>query len=332
VAEIEQFLPILERLSQSRKVSGMIQRDEQVGRRAFPAYGRFMRPRARPLPRERAVDYLPSDVDNDPLARRRMICYELPTLSRAARDIGPSSLCLSILAWAQYRERDVVQILVCAEEMKWTAGRPESLNAVLARVRMAKAVSRIDTLGHVAAPETRPWADFVTLAEPHIRFAVRASGCRGPEDIEECVQEAWLQVVQCVDRVNIDPGRGSLACWLQTLARRSACRHLRRQARAAATPRMLVKQFPGLHNPEVGDPLQPDPAVVCAACESLAICFDALPKGLGVRALDLVRLYMEGQCSLTGLAPQFDMTPGQFWHLWRTVKAFLRDRLEPMEA
>lgn len=247
-------------------------------------------------------------------------------------DFDFKSLCVvPILVWAQWRECDVVRILVGTAGMGWEASRPKSLNSAVARVRVAGAVIRADTQGRVAERPYGPWEDFLALAEPHIRFAVRASRCRA-RDVEDCVQEAWLQVVQCVDRVDLDPSRGSLACWLQTLARRSACRYLGRQARAAATPQLLVTRLPGQHDPERGDPLQPNPAVSYAERESLAICLDLLRKRLGARALHLVRLYMADQCSLTGIAPQLDMPPGQFWHLWRTVRTFLRNRLEAVEA
>ena len=129
-----------------------------------------------------------------------------------------------------------MQILVCAGQDDWTARRPESLTAALVRVRVASAATRTDTQGRRTKPPHSPWEDFVTLADPHIRIAVRACGCRA-RDVEECVQEAWLQVVKSVDRVHTDPSRGSLACWLQTIARRSACRFLRRQAREAASDR-----------------------------------------------------------------------------------------------
>lgn len=176
----------------------------------------------------------------------------------------------------------MVRILVGADEMRSMAGRPACLGAALARVRVASAVTQVDTLGRRAERRNRAWEDFVALAEPHLRMAVRACGCRA-RDVEECVQEAWLQVFASVDRVDTDPGRGSLACWLQTVARRSTYRFLYRQGRAAATATLMVAQFPWLRNPELGDPRQRDPAEVFAARETHASALNLLQSALGGR-------------------------------------------------
>jgi hypothetical protein len=63
----------------------------------------------------------------------------------------------------------------------------------------------------------------------------------------------------------------------------------------------------------------------------LAASVDSLRTALGERAGLLARHYLADQSSLTCLTSQLDLTAGQFWHLWRTVKTFLRDRLEPLE-
>ena len=285
-----------------------------------------------PVPQE-PPDRLQVDCGIVLIAVRHADPHACDTFSEAARDGYPSSVSFSILVWAAYQECDVVRILVCAGQDDWTARRPESLTAALVRVRVASAATRTDTQGRRTEPPHSPWEDFVTLADPHIRIAVRACGCRA-RDVEECVQEAWLQVVKCVDRVHTDPGRGSLACWLQTVARRSAARFLRRQARVAASASHLAAQCPWLHNAQRGDPYQPDPAAVCARRESLAVLaasVDSLRTVLGERADRLVRHYLADHSSLTCLTSRLDVTPGQFWHLWRTVKTFLRDRLEPLE-
>jgi RNA polymerase sigma factor (sigma-70 family) len=227
----------------------------------------------------------------------------------------------------------VVTIVAARESGDDTVLRTRCLHTAVARVRVAQGVTRADTYGCVSRPPSAIWNDLVALADPHIRAEVGTCAVtRG--QMEECVQEAWVEVVASLPSVDPAPARGSLVAWLRTIARRSACRFLRRQARTRTPAELPPAGIPWLRRACRPDPGQPDPAEQLAAIETelaLARAVDSLPHALGADAHRLVRTYLHTHLNLTHLAAHLHLAPGRFWHLWRRSKTHLRSCLKPLE-
>jgi RNA polymerase sigma factor (sigma-70 family) len=99
-----------------------------------------------------------------------------------------------------------------------------------------------------------PVGGFYREYDPYIRRVVR-SWNMPPADAEDCVQEAWLEIVLKLASLKYDPERGRLRNWLFMVVRRKMIHHLRRKNRRPLQP---------LSDPE-SEALSPapDPAAEC---------------------------------------------------------------------
>jgi RNA polymerase sigma factor (sigma-70 family) len=74
--------------------------------------------------------------------------------------------------------------------------------------------------------DRRSWEEFYLRFAPEIRRTVR--DCRVPAaDLEDCVQEVWMEVLRNLARFDCSAQRGRFRNWLLTLARRKALRFAR---------------------------------------------------------------------------------------------------------
>ena len=65
------------------------------------------------------------------------------------------------------------------------------------------------------------WEKFFWTYSPYVRRVVRSSGIKG-NDVEDCAQEVWLEIVRQLAAGNYDPRRGQFSCWIFTIARNKA--------------------------------------------------------------------------------------------------------------
>lgn len=76
----------------------------------------------------------------------------------------------------------------------------------------------------------RSWEEFYTICDPLIRRIVQT--WRIPRsDVDDCVQEVWMEVAGPSGLSGYDPRRGSFEAWLFTLIRRKVGRHVRGASR-----------------------------------------------------------------------------------------------------
>lgn len=198
----------------------------------------------------------------------------------------------------------------------------EPLTAALLRYRLAAGVTRTDTDGRHQHGERKAWTALAAAAQPRVVSAVRAA--RVPErERTDCIQEAWLEALGSIHRIDPDPARGNVAGWLATVSRRAAWRHVRRQNRDRARP-VVVLDPPA-------DP-RDDPAAIAVTRESTMTVqrlVAELPTAIGPETQVLVEQYMHAETPrLSVMATELGITQGQLWHRWRKTLAHLQKQLE----
>jgi DNA-directed RNA polymerase specialized sigma24 family protein len=242
--------------------------------------------------------------------------------------VHPMWLCQSVLVSPEYHAGDVMMMTSSPTMPQRRPGQVRGLHAAVLRVQQSMLETQMDTQGGSTPLTSSFWDEFVTLADPHIRAGVssRSYSC---EEYEDCVQEAWVEVLRRIHLVDPDPERGSLACWLRAIARRTSSRFLRRRIRAT---RMQGSRLPS--GAQVPDPHLVDPAIASAAVEetvALAVSLELLRDVEGEDAYRLVNQYLTESTALASLPLRIDLGAGRFWHLWRKTKRFLQKRLAPFE-
>ena len=259
---------------------------------------------------------------------------ELAARSLVVMVVYRNELLASAFILVEFRPEQVVQATTISAKTLHRRTPAECLGAAILRLQNAMAVTQVDSDGHLRSPPTATWDELVRLLRPRIRAAV--SMCGVPDGtFEDCLQETWLEVVGQIHRVDPNPARGNLICWLHTVARRTTWRLLEREARAAAVQLQPTDPLPCLSGPHQADPHQPDPADQFAAGEteaSLASLVDSLRTSVSDDAYRLMcRFLADNPPKLSALAPQLGISPEQLWYQWRKAIAFLRKRIESKE-
>ena len=242
--------------------------------------------------------------------------------------VYPQWLCQSVLVSPDDQAGDVTIVSADSSTALRRHAQVGGLYAAVLRLQRSMMGTRVDTEGRVASLSKGAWNDLLTLAEPHIRAGIHASGCPISE-VDDCHQEAWLAVLGKIHLVDPDPERGSLACWLRAIAHRTASRFLRRRAH-----NVRMRTQPLLSSAQLPDPHPVDPAAVLGAGEettALATSVESLRVNVGEDAYRLVNEYLVDSSPLSSLPLRIDLGAGRFWHLWRKTKRFLRKRLAPPE-
>ena len=92
---------------------------------------------------------------------------------------------------------------------------------------------RLQLLGLKSEPrDTDAWDEFFAIYDAMIRRFAGAAGFRGHE-LDECVQEVWIAVLEHLETFEIDPERGRFRTWLYQVVRSKATDLLRRKNRGA---------------------------------------------------------------------------------------------------
>ena len=274
---------------------------------------------------------LPSSWPPAPVGPAALVSEEfqiLPAWSLIVSEVHPLWLCQSmfVLPWYQAGDVTITTSTPAAthrQEAQW-----QGLHAAVLRLQRSMLEIQVNTEGQIT-PVTRDfWDDLVTLADPHIRAGVGASAC-WCEEYEDCVQEAWVEVLRKIHLVDPDPMRGSLAGWLRAIARRTASRFLRRRARTSQ-----MQGLPLASGAQVPDPNHVDPAIEFSMWEemaTIAVSVELLRAVEGENAYRLVNEYLTEPSALACLPLRYDLGAGKFWHLWRKTKSFLQKRLAKFE-
>jgi len=193
----------------------------------------------------------------------------------------------------------------------------ELLRRVRARLRQGcvyAAVGRADE-GELA------WQRFFAAYDPFIRRLVRASHIPHAE-IDDCVQDVWLELIRKLSSFDYDPSRGPFAAWLTTLVRHKIARKLRHRAAP------LVLNLDG-HADFVPSSL-PGPDEVCEtreARELLDKLLAELQHEVSASTQELLRLrWLEGR-TVAEAGTVLGMKPRQVWNREYRARHRLRHSL-----
>ncbi len=165
------------------------------------------------------------------------------------------------------------------------------------------------------------WDEFYARFDPVVRWAVRACRPTVQEPLEDCAQEAWLEIVRKLVGFRYDPARGSVRAWLSTLVRRRTRRALRRTGRGASPlagldASLLCRRADAAQDCQHRERRQ---AVHCA--------LERVRDRLGPTAGQVVALHALRGRPLRAVAFTLGLTLGQARHHWRRAKIRLRREL-----
>jgi RNA polymerase sigma-70 factor (ECF subfamily) len=88
--------------------------------------------------------------------------------------------------------------------------------------------------GHAGRREFEAWERFYQIYNPLIRYYIVLNRLSlAEEDVRDCTQEVWKELIIRLPRFQTDPGRARFSTWLRILARNKAVDLVRRQRRAS---------------------------------------------------------------------------------------------------
>jgi RNA polymerase sigma-70 factor, ECF subfamily len=165
------------------------------------------------------------------------------------------------------------------------------------------------------------WELFFRAYAAYIRRVASYCGVK-PADLDDCCQEAWIEVVQRLAEGRYDPTRGSLAAWIFAVVRNKAIDFLRALGR---NPEVKVADLDFL-------PTQSefDPAVLFERKRRQAILQSAIAELVNrLSATTFEALYQTSIEQRDGLsvARELGLTPEQVRYRRRRAKQSLRELL-----
>ncbi len=235
---------------------------------------------------------------------------------------------VAVIAIAVYRREfcDIVEtspffFRICPQKQDNLDVTPaaERLRTAVLQVQWQMAIEQTEG----SAPSASDWEVLVGLGQPRIRNAVEAAGVTGA-DVDDCIQDTWVEVLKSIENLHPASNGPGIACWLQTIARRTAVRFRRRQARFLYDCEALCA------HQACQDPDQLDPANICIERETqrqLVHSIDLLRNDMGERTHLVVTRYLAGETNLTSLAKTLGISRGRLFHSWRTAMRFLHNDL-----
>ncbi len=168
------------------------------------------------------------------------------------------------------------------------------------------------------------WEQFYTSCNNMLRRFIGRQGMQG-NDLEDCLQNAWIRLIQNLPHFEYDPSRGAFRTWLFSVAHSSTVDYLRRKGRNRTIAFDQQEWMePASHEDD-------SPSYHIEACEA-----DDSAEHLLDRAKDLVshenfRLmhmrWIEGR-SVEETAQSLGISHQQVWYREHRLKKKMRDLLE----
>lgn len=141
-------------------------------------------------------------------------------------------------------------------------------------------------------------------------------------DVEECVQDVWVDLIEKLPEFRVDSTRGEFRSWLSAVVRNNAVNQIRRQARRRAV--CLDQNAAQVPDPRPGPSEQYDRQEQQRRASQIA---GDLPTHLNPDASRLLQLrYLEGK-SVREVAEVLCMTPAHVSVAEHRAKSLLRLRL-----
>ncbi len=168
----------------------------------------------------------------------------------------------------------------------------------------------------------RSWEEFYTICDPFIRRVVQT--WRIPRsDVDDCVQEVWVEVAGPTGLSGYNPRRGSFEAWLFTLIRRKVGRHLRGTSRQPVV---------GLFDPAARRDRGSDPVDAYQRREDRELvrhALEVLRTRVSEKNYRVVRLrWIEGR-ETPEIADDVDLTQDQVRYRLQRMKRKLQSLLGP---
>jgi len=165
------------------------------------------------------------------------------------------------------------------------------------------------------------WELFFRAYTDYVRRVATNCGVKAA-DLDDCCQEAWIEVVQRLAEGKYDPARGSLAAWIFTVVRNKSIDFLRALGR----------------NPEVKVPdldflptrCELDPAVLFERKRRQAIlksALDELVKRISAKTFEALYQTSIEERDGSDVAADLGLTPEQVRYRRRRAKQSLRELL-----
>lgn len=186
---------------------------------------------------------------------------------------------------------------------------------------------RIQLMDRVASSTvTTAWDEFFAIYDAMIRRFALAAGVRGDE-LDECVQNVWVSVLEHLDSFEVDSQRGRFRTWLYTIVRSRATDQIRRRSRR---PKPLHGAGDGLADESQGDVA--DRLDTLWERELFAVLLADLAKKVTKESFAIFESHLVKGESYEQIAKRFGLTPATTrvrYH--RTLKEF-RDLCERYTA
>lgn len=163
------------------------------------------------------------------------------------------------------------------------------------------------------------WERFYRRNDPFVRATVSACGV-GPMNLDDCAQDAWIELSRALPALRLDPSRGSLLAWIRTVVFRVTRDGLRKRAVVFSSESCdLVKSSfdPDIPSPDAEFERRETQASVRTALDA----FRGHASHTSFQVLWLVSI--EG-LSAEETAEQLDLTVPQVWARHHRVKEQFR--------
>lgn len=202
-------------------------------------------------------------------------------------------------------------------------GELPAANDLLARnLGQVMAFCRDCAGGQLPAEDRRlRWEAFFRELAPYVRRVALTSGVK-PADLDDCCQEAWMEVVRRLGEGRFDQAGGNFAGWMFTVVRNRSIDFVRSRARNPEVCHADLDFLPTQHDL--------DPAVLYQRKCRQALLYAALDELVGrLSAATYESLYQSSICEREGsaVAEELGLTVAQVRYRRRRAKRSLRELL-----
>ncbi len=149
--------------------------------------------------------------------------------------------------------------------------------AMLARVKAYLAAG-----GKATADLENDWDAFRQLVSRKIRAYARGFRVKNDADIEDCLQEVWINLLELLPGFELDPGRGKFEAWLRQIVwRRKIDLHRAARRQPPSEGSVTLETLPDAH---------PDLVAIVADRDMLTVVWRHIESTLPEPDVEILRL------------------------------------------
>jgi len=172
------------------------------------------------------------------------------------------------------------------------------------------------------------WERFFAMFDPLVRATVLGC-CVSPDELEDCVQEAWIEIAQKLPALRFDTGRGRLQGWLYLLVRRRTLKCQRRLDRADRNLPVAETSVDAVVCFRFREP--PTACRQQEAREQLHAALAEFRERVSPTTYRVLQLVSLENRTVAETGRRLGLTPSQVWTRHHRAKAKLRQFLEQRE-